>query len=76
MPSVNSPIDSDRLARFARVWTLAREVWGNDQDARAFLFNPHMMLEGRPPVDVALATETGTSLVEGLLGRLHYGSAA
>jgi len=38
---------------------LAREVWGSDEAARAFLAN-----------------EFGRSLVEGILGRLQYGSAA
>lgn len=55
---------------------LAREVWGSDEAARAFLFRPHPMLEGRRPIDVVLANEFGRSLVEGILGRLQYGSAA
>ncbi len=35
-----------------------------------------MMLEGRRPVDVVLATDMGARLVEDILGRLKYGSAA
>ncbi len=46
--------ESDRLVRLAKVWTFAREVWGSDDEARAFLFRPHMMLEGRRPIDVVL----------------------
>ena len=68
--------ESERLARIAKVWTFAREVWGNDQDARAFLFRPHPMLEGRAPMEVALKTDMGARLVEDILGRLEYGSAA
>jgi uncharacterized protein (DUF2384 family) len=34
-----------------------------------------MLLDGRRPVDVVLANEFGRPLVEGILGRLHYGSA-
>jgi uncharacterized protein (DUF2384 family) len=34
------------------------------------------MLEGRRPIDVVLANEFGRPLVEGILGRLQYGSAA
>ncbi len=68
--------ESARVARLAGVWALAREVWGSDEEARAFLFRPHPILEGRRPVDVVLANEFGRPLVEGLLGRLQYGSAA
>jgi putative toxin-antitoxin system antitoxin component (TIGR02293 family) len=68
--------ESDRLARLAKVWAFAREVWGGDAEARAFLLRPHMMLEGRRPIDVALGTELGARLVEDILGRLKYGSAA
>ncbi|HET6185229.1 MAG TPA: antitoxin Xre/MbcA/ParS toxin-binding domain-containing protein [Acetobacteraceae bacterium] len=35
-------------------WALARRVWGDDDEARAFLFRPHPMLGGRRPVDVVL----------------------
>ena len=68
--------ESARVARLAEVWTLAREVWGSEEAARAFLFRPHPMLEGRRPVDVVLANEFGRPLVEGILGGLKYGSAA
>ena len=68
--------ESDRLARIAKVWAFAREVWGSDEDARAFLFRPHMMLEGRTPMEVAVRTDMGARLVEDILGRLKYGSAA
>ncbi len=71
-----SPDEGARVARLAEVWALAREVWGSDEAARAFLFRPHPMLEGRRPVDVVLANEFGRPLVEGILGRLQYGSAA
>jgi putative toxin-antitoxin system antitoxin component (TIGR02293 family) len=71
-----SPEESERLARLARVGAMARDVWKTDAAARAFLFRPHPMLEGRRPVDVARATDLGAQLVEGILGRLKYGSAA
>lgn len=70
-----SPAESDRVARLAKVWAMAREVWKDDDAAREFLFRPHMLLGGRPPVDVVLASEFGGPLVEGVLGRLQYGSA-
>jgi putative toxin-antitoxin system antitoxin component (TIGR02293 family) len=68
--------ESARVARLAEVWALAREVWGGEAAARAFLFRPHPMLEARRPIDVVLANEFGRPLVEGILGRLQYGSAA
>jgi putative toxin-antitoxin system antitoxin component (TIGR02293 family) len=68
--------ESERLARLAKLWVLARDVWGDDESARAFLFRPHMMLEARRPIDVALGTDLGARLVEDILGRLQYGSAA
>lgn len=67
---------SARIARVAAVWALAKDVWGSDEEARAFLFRPHPMLEGRTPIDVILENEFGRPLVEGILGRLQYGSAA
>jgi putative toxin-antitoxin system antitoxin component (TIGR02293 family) len=70
-----SSAESERLARIARVWVFAREVWGSDAEARAFLFRPHMMLEGRTPIEVAVGTNMGAELVEDILGRLRYGSA-
>ena len=68
--------ESARVARLAEVWALARDVWGSDEAARAFLFRPHPMLDGRRPIDVVLANEFGRPLVEGILGGLQYGSAA
>ena len=67
--------EGSRLARLAGVWALARDVWGSDEEARTFLFQPHPLLDGRRPVDVVLASELGRPLVEGILGRLQYGSA-
>lgn len=68
--------EGDRVVRLAKAWAFAREVWGSDEDARAFFFRPHQMLEGRKPIDVLLGTDTGARLVEEILGRLKYGSAA
>lgn len=65
----------DHVTRLARVWALALEVWKEPEEARTFLLQPHPMLEGRRPIDVVLTTE-GARIVEGILGRLLYGSAA
>jgi putative toxin-antitoxin system antitoxin component (TIGR02293 family) len=68
--------ESERVARLARVWAFAHDVWGSAEEARSFFFRPHVMLEGRRPIDVVLATDMGSRLVEDILGRLKYGSAA
>ena len=68
--------ESDRLARIAKIWTHAVDVWKDENDARWFLFEPHQLLDGEKPIDVALSSEIGADLVDQLLGRLEYGSAA
>ncbi len=65
-----------RVARLAGIWAAALDVWGTPDAAREFLFRPHAMLEDRRPIDVVLANEFGAPLVDGILGRLRFGSAA
>jgi putative toxin-antitoxin system antitoxin component (TIGR02293 family) len=67
--------ESERLARIARTWSVASEVWGSAEEAREFLFRPHQLLEGQRPIDVALSSDPGARLVEEILGRLQYGTA-
>ncbi|GAN77822.1 antitoxin Xre/MbcA/ParS toxin-binding domain-containing protein [Acidisphaera rubrifaciens] len=67
--------EGTRLARLAGVWTAALDVWGSEEAARRFMFEPHALLHGRRPVDVVLENELGRPVVEGILGRLKYGSA-
>jgi putative toxin-antitoxin system antitoxin component (TIGR02293 family) len=69
-----TPEESARVARLASVWAFAKDVWHSDESARRWLFEPHMMLDDRRPVDVVLASEFGRPLVEGILGRLKYGT--
>lgn len=68
--------ESARLARAAKVLALAEDVWGSADEARAFLVRSHPMLEDRRPIDVTLDNEFGADLVEGILQRLRFGSAA
>lgn len=68
--------ESNRLARLVAVWTYAEKVWKSQEEARAFLFRPHPMLQGRKPIDVITESEFGAELVKGILGRLLYGTAA
>lgn len=65
-----------RVARLARVWGLAVDVWQGADEARDFLFRPHPMIEDRRPIDVVIQTEFGAELVIDILGGLKYGSAA
>jgi putative toxin-antitoxin system antitoxin component (TIGR02293 family) len=71
-----TPDEGDRVARLARVWRATIDVWQDADAARAFLFRAHPLLEGRKPLDLALGNELGARLVEDILGRLKYGSAA
>jgi putative toxin-antitoxin system antitoxin component (TIGR02293 family) len=68
--------EGTRLARVARVWGMALDVWQTDDDAREFLFRPHAMLEDRRPIDLVIQSEIGAELVLDVLGGLKYGSAA
>ena len=68
--------ESAKLVRLARIWTFAKRVWGGEDAASRFLFAPHMLLQGQRPIDVALGNEVGAEIVEGILGRLQYGTAA
>lgn len=68
--------EGTRVARLARVWSLALDVWRDEADARAFLFRPHAMIEDRAPVDLVLQSEFGAEMVVDILGGLKYGSAA
>ena len=67
--------EGTRLARLASVWAMALNVWGGGEAARLFMFEAHPLLHGRRPVDVVLENEFGRPVVEGILGRLQYGSA-
>ena len=67
--------EGTRLARLASVWAMALEVWGNEAAARRFMFEAHGLLHGRRPVDIVLENEFGRPIVEGILGRLRYGTA-
>jgi putative toxin-antitoxin system antitoxin component (TIGR02293 family) len=63
------------VARLAKIWALARTIWGADETTRDFLLRPHQLLDGRRPIDVAIESELGGELVREILGRLQNGSA-
>ncbi len=68
--------ESGRLTRVAKIWAFAFQVWGSEAEARDFLGRPHPLLDGRKPIDLALASDFGGDIVENVLGGLHYGIAA
>ena len=61
------------MARLAKVFAFALDIYREPVRVRAFLSRPHAMLDGRLPLDVALATGPGADLVVNLLGRAAYG---
>ncbi|WP_245515018.1 antitoxin Xre/MbcA/ParS toxin-binding domain-containing protein [Jiella endophytica] len=65
--------EGDRLARLAKVFSFALEVYKSPEKAREFLGRPHPMLDGKPPLDIALGTSPGADLVVNLIGRTAYG---
>lgn len=68
--------ESGRTYRLARTWAAALDAWKDADAARGFLHRPHALLEGRRPIDVAIGSDLGARLVEEILGRMRYGSAA
>ena len=64
--------EGERLARLAKVYVIALDIYRDSGNARAFLNRPHVMLDGKPPLDVALATGPGADAVINLLGRIAY----
>jgi putative toxin-antitoxin system antitoxin component (TIGR02293 family) len=67
--------EGNRLTRLARVWALATDVWKSEAQAQRFLGEPHPLLGGRIPRELAAETDIGAREVENLLGGLKYGTA-
>lgn len=68
--------EGDRLARLAKVFSFALDIYKTPEKARDFLARAHPMLDGKGPLDVALATGPGADIVINLLGRAAYGGGA
>lgn len=67
-----SPLESDRLARLARLLVRAEEAIGDHYRSRKWLVEPNKALGGERPIDL-LDSDTGTVAVERVLGRIEYG---
>lgn len=70
-----SPEESNRIARLARLWAFAIDVWKSEAAAQRFLAKPHPLLRGRVPRELAIESDIGARAVEDLLGGLKYGTA-
>lgn len=69
------PLDrdhSDRLMRYARLYWMAVDYFGEQATARDWLGRPVRGLGGRSPLEFA-ETEMGAREVEDLIGRLEHG---
>jgi putative toxin-antitoxin system antitoxin component (TIGR02293 family) len=67
-----TPEQSDRLARLARLFSLAEETLGSADKARSWMSRPNRALGGKRPIDLAKRS-SGSRLVEQVLGRISYG---
>ena len=67
-----SSLESDRLVRLARVFTLTAETLGDPAKAGKWLQTPNRALGGRVPFEM-LDTDAGVQAVETILGRINYG---
>ncbi|MEE8189734.1 MAG: antitoxin Xre/MbcA/ParS toxin-binding domain-containing protein [Kiloniellales bacterium] len=68
-------MQSDRVARFLRVWLKACDTFGSPAKARKWMERPTRPLEAKPP-SALLDTEEGARLVEDLLFRIDHGLSA
>jgi len=64
--------ESDRLVRFARLFSRASAALGGHAGARSWLSSPAVAFHGETPLDFA-DTEVGAREVEALLGRIEHG---
>lgn len=64
--------ESERVERLARVYATTLDVWGDEEDARRFLFTPHRLLNSQKPIDLAFI-ELGARQIEQILEKLRYG---
>ena len=67
-----SPVESDRLYRFARILALAEDVFESREDAIEWLNSEQYGLGGVVPLNM-LQTDAGSREVEELLLRIEYG---
>jgi putative toxin-antitoxin system antitoxin component (TIGR02293 family) len=64
--------EGDRVARVAKVYSMAVSIFHDRAKAYEFLSRPHVLLENERPLDVAVKTGPGADAVVQLLGRMAY----
>lgn len=64
--------ESDKLTRFIRIRSFAAEVLGDEEEADLWLREKNTMLHDHCPLEF-LDTDSGSQLVENLLGRIAHG---
>jgi putative toxin-antitoxin system antitoxin component (TIGR02293 family) len=67
--------ESDRAVRLLRVQTIAEETFRNVDKANLWLRHSLAELHGETPLAVA-QTEAGARVIETILGKIAWGSAA
>jgi putative toxin-antitoxin system antitoxin component (TIGR02293 family) len=70
-----TPEQADRLLRVRRILDMAAATFGSPDTAGVWLRRTNAVLSGERPIDL-LDTDTGTRMVENLLGRIDHGVAA
>lgn len=68
-------VEGDTVSELAYLWIHAKRVLGSLERAQLFFNAPHPFLKGKKPLDL-IQTATGRRLIEAVLGRLEFGSAA
>ena len=63
---------SDHLIQIAKVFDRAVEVFGNEENAAAWMKSPVFALGNVPPIKI-LDTSSGIEMIAMLLGRIEYG---
>jgi putative toxin-antitoxin system antitoxin component (TIGR02293 family) len=64
--------EGEKVARLARVFSMGLSVFGDEAKVQQFLSRPHMLLDNKRPVDVALSTGPGAEAVINIMGRAAY----
>jgi putative toxin-antitoxin system antitoxin component (TIGR02293 family) len=66
------PAEGEQIVRVAALLATAADIWGDEEDAGAFLTSPHPMLGGAVPIDLA-RSEIGARQVERILLAMDLG---
>ncbi len=71
-----APLSDEARTRLEPVLVAAVDTWRLEEEARAFLLRPHMLLDDATPFALASASPKGAERVLRILGRLKYGTAS